>query len=98
MSLKGKDTKPLALADTLRDLALLRAASDIDLSALLPHSVSNSHIESDVEKSMQMSYEFAKEARSALKIYNRNTVDEQGNRVESVRTKLDEALSGLETK
>lgn len=98
MSSKSKE-KPLALSSTLQDLALLRV-SDVDLSSLLPNSTTaNTKLTSDlteVDESVQQSYEFAREARSALKIHNSGVVDSQGGRLESVRTSLEDALKGLD--
>ncbi|KAG6832497.1 hypothetical protein H0H87_001422 [Tephrocybe sp. NHM501043] len=94
---KTKDAKPLTLADTLRDLARLRA-SDFDPASLLPHntqSVPSSG--STVDRSVEESYKFTREARAALKIHNRNDVSTQGARVEDVRTKLDELAAGLDS-
>ncbi|GLB37258.1 hypothetical protein LshimejAT787_0403090 [Lyophyllum shimeji] len=72
---KAKDAKPLALADTLRDLALLRV-SGLDVSALLPSTpVSpNDTLAGPVDDSVTMSYLFAQEARTVLKIHNRADV------------------------
>jgi hypothetical protein len=96
-------SKPLPLSDTLRDLALLRS-SDLDLSSLLPPTSAEANSSSDalkksksekVETSVQKSYEFAKEARSAIKILNRGFVDSAGESLESLRTKLEDILKGL---
>src|SRR5262245_41101806 len=93
--------KPLPLSDTLRDLALLRS-SDLALSSLLPPTEANSSSDvsqnsksEKVDTAVQKSYEFAKEARSAIQILNRGSVDSEGERLESFRTKLEDILKGL---
>jgi hypothetical protein len=86
-------TSPLSLNDTLRDLALLRAC-DIDLASVLPKE-SQSNEKSPVDESVDRSHEFAAAARAALKIVNRGEVEEQGNRVENVRSSLEDVLQGL---
>lgn len=92
MSNKPK-SNPLPLDETLRDLAVLRA-TDVDLSELLPQSVPLDS-ESDVYHSVDKSYEFVKEARDAMKMYNRGKVEKQGERVEELRSKLEDVLKGL---
>ena len=99
MSSKPK-SNPFALEDTLRDLALLRA-SDLDLSSLLtattsPKTPVQPEGQSEVDISVELSYEFAREARKAIKIQNREGVDVQGERVEEARSKLEGVLHGLE--
>ena len=97
--------KPLALSDTLRDLALLRV-SDVNLSTLLPATSSDSAQEATslddtgraaVDYSVSRSYEFATEARKAIKILNRGDVESQGTKIENVRRQLEDVLKGLET-
>ena len=96
-------TKHLPLGDTLRDLALLRV-SDLDLSSLLPQTLSESQTvasQNDAERyaidsTVSRSYEFAAEARKAIRILNRGDVETQGGKVENVRSQLEDALKGLE--
>ncbi|KAF9467264.1 hypothetical protein BDZ94DRAFT_1305359 [Collybia nuda] len=94
----SKESKPIPLEKSLRDLALLRA-SDIDVASLLPvqeaHNVPNSNGRGSVDLSVERSFEFAREARLALKMYNRDEVEKQGGRVEAIRGKLEDFLSGL---
>jgi hypothetical protein len=96
---KSEDTKPFPLSSTLRDLALFRA-SDIDLSTLLPQGDTNgtSHHppDSDVESSLERSYEFVREARAVLSVQNKGAVETQGGKVEKVRGELEDVLNGLE--
>ena len=87
---------PLPLKDTLRDLALLRAC-DIDLSSVLPQDTASSQ-PSETDKSVDRSHEFVREARAALKLLNRGEVDEQGARVEDVRSTLEDVVRGLDAK
>ncbi|ETW80964.1 hypothetical protein HETIRDRAFT_102028 [Heterobasidion irregulare TC 32-1] len=99
MSSKSK-SNPFALEDTLRDLALLRV-SDLDLSSLLtattsPKTPVQPEGQSEVDISVELSYEFAREARKAIQIQNREGVDVQGERVEEARSKLEGVLHGLE--
>ncbi|KDQ57654.1 hypothetical protein JAAARDRAFT_35343 [Jaapia argillacea MUCL 33604] len=95
-------TNPLPLGDTLRDLALLRASS-IDLSSVVSAPQTSAEVpspdhnhEADLEASVTRSFEFVKEARTALRILNREEVDKQGARVEEVRSKMEDAVKGLE--
>ena len=99
MSTKKKGN-PLPLGDTLRDLALLRA-SDCDLAsaltsqAALPNT-SSSHLNQDVNASVESSYEFVKETRAAIRLLHRGEVDKQGGRLEDVRSRLEDVVAGLE--
>lgn len=89
---KGKTTSPLPLPDVLRDLAVLRA-SDTDLGSLVP-TTGEGHVEGDGV--VESSYEFVREARAALGMHGRGEADTQGERVESVRSRLEELLKGVE--
>ena len=88
---------PLPLNETLRDLALLRSC-DVDLSSLLPKdaNATTPTQQSDADTTVERSYEFVREARAALKILNRDEVEKQGGRVESIRSTLDDVAQGLE--
>lgn len=100
MPRSSKDVKPFALGDTLRDLALLRA-SDVDLSALVPSNAeesSTNDINNEVEKAVESSYDFVREARAAIKIHNRGDTDIQGKRVEELRGRLEEVQDGVGSK
>lgn len=92
MSKTKTDAHALPLDSTLRDLALLRAF-EVDLSSLLPHEAPS---ESAVDKSVARSHEFAREARTAIRMFNRGSVDEQGERLEGVRVVLEDAAGALE--
>lgn len=83
------DGYPLPLEDTLRDLALLRA-SELDLSVLVQEGTSN-EAPGDVERS----YAFAREARAVIRMDNRCEVEKQGERLEGVRSTVEDALGGL---
>jgi hypothetical protein len=95
---------PLPLSETLRDLALLRA-SDVDLSIPLAAALKASPIttpiqpkdanDAKVDNSVERSYEFAREARNAVRMLHRGAVDQQGAKVEDVRAKLEELNRGL---
>jgi hypothetical protein len=100
---RRKDAAPLALEDTLRDLAILRASS-VDLSAVLascPPLPTTSAVSDTTEEAAAMdvsvsrSYEFARAARTAIKIRNRGDVEAQVERVNDVRDKLEDVASGL---
>ncbi|KAI0741474.1 hypothetical protein C8Q80DRAFT_138339 [Daedaleopsis nitida] len=92
-----KMTHPLPLSSTLHDLALLRA-SDLDLAALLPQSPDSAGVEqaSAIEESVQRSLEFSREARAALKLLYSDAVGLEGAKVEDVRGRLDDVVSGLD--
>ncbi|KAI0686195.1 hypothetical protein C8Q76DRAFT_636280 [Earliella scabrosa] len=97
-----KATHPLPLSSTLHDLALLRA-SDLDFASLLPPSKksesatgSASPEDAAVEESVQRSLEFSREARAALKILHSDAVEREGARVEQVRGRLEDVVSGLD--
>lgn len=91
-----KDTKALPLADTLRDLALLRA-SDVDLTALLPSNAKQDslHVVGEDKGSLEDSSEFIKEARKALKVHDRGEIEAQGKKLEEVSEKYEALLAGL---
>jgi hypothetical protein len=107
-SSKAKVTKaatnpPLSLEDTLHDLAVIRA-SDIDLAAILASTLPASTIKTetltnpttaDADASVARSHEFAQAARAAIKIRNRGDVEAQGERVNDVRSQLEEVVEGL---
>jgi hypothetical protein len=87
---------PLPLEETLRDLAILRAA-DVDLSGLVTQTASPVDSEqSDEYKSVMQSHEFVKETRDVIRSHNRGEVEKQGERVEELRSKLEDVLNGLE--
>lgn len=87
---------PLPLEKTLRDLALVRAC-EINLSELVPKPQNASdELSEDSSASVERSYEFVKEARAALKLLNREEVEKQGDRIEVVRSTLDDTLKGLQ--
>lgn len=94
---------PLPLSSTLHDLALLRA-SDLDFAALLPPSSPSTspdpegtHTDdADVEKSVQRSLDFSREARAALKLLHTDAVEKQGARVDGLREKLEDVVKGLD--
>lgn len=97
----SKQVQSFPLKDVLRDLAVLRV-SDIDLASLLPSSSPQTdpelpQYESSTEKSLQQSYEFTREARVAIRIRDRETLDLEVSRpLERSRAALDEVLEGLE--
>ena len=107
----SKDTHLLPLSSTLHDLALLRA-SDLDFASLLPHpsqpaktdsttTDASSSMDSDpngaaVEDSVQRSLEFSREARAALKLLHTDAVEREGGRLEDVRGRLEDVMSGLD--
>jgi len=92
---KTTSAEPLPLGDTLRDLALLRAA-DVDLSSCLPDTVDGSEDADNTKESVTRSYEFVREARSALRILNRGEVDKQGSKVDEIRNGFEDIIKGLE--
>ena len=106
---RRKDAPPLALEDTLRDLAILRA-SRIDLTAVLASSAhtvaplsrpttlaagNTTEEAAETDASVLRSYEFAHAARAAIKIRNRGDVEAQVERVNDVRDKLEDVAAGL---
>ncbi|KAI0708161.1 hypothetical protein C8T65DRAFT_708565 [Cerioporus squamosus] len=104
----SKDTHPLPLSSTLHDLALLRA-SDLDFASLLPQQQASSSTtdpaagdassgpsDAAVEASVQRSLEFSREARAALKLLHTDAVEREGGRVEDVRGRLEDVMSGLD--
>ncbi|KAF8629143.1 hypothetical protein AX17_005729 [Amanita inopinata Kibby_2008] len=88
---KAKDTKPLPLANTLSDLAVLRA-SDLDLDSLL--LARDSQPEPDYE--VDGSYAFVREARMALRLHTSGEADTQGERVELIRSSLEKLVKDLQ--
>jgi hypothetical protein len=91
---KGKE-QPLPFADILRDLALLRA-TDVNLAGVFSEADEVTMRDAGVESSVQQSYEFVKEARAAVRIQNRGTLDGVGENLECLREGLEEVLKGLE--
>ncbi|KAJ7128880.1 hypothetical protein C8R43DRAFT_1026217 [Mycena crocata] len=93
----SKDAKPLSLSATLRDLAFLRV-SGLDVSSLVPSpetATSSTHETTDL--SVERSYEFVQQARTAIRIYNRGEVTEHvGSGVEAIRTRVEELSKGLQ--
>ncbi|KAF9233502.1 hypothetical protein BU15DRAFT_53802 [Melanogaster broomeanus] len=89
-------SKPLALGNTLRDLALLRV-SNVDLSSFLPVETSTSAATESPEVSVSAarSHEFVDEARAALKVYNSGELQKKRAEVQKVQGELDEVLRGL---
>jgi hypothetical protein len=105
MSNTHSSKSPLPLSDTLRDLALLRA-SDVNLSQPLAEASKRSQAQTttrarqdedaaEVDASVARSYEFATEARKAIRMLHRGVVDAQGARVERVRAQLEELIEGV---
>jgi len=97
---KKKDTAaPLALEDTLRDLAILRASS-VDLSSILsstlPATTTTTATTTGYDDSVARSYEFARATRAVVKTKDRADVEAQMVRVDDVRGKLEEVLAGLQ--
>jgi hypothetical protein len=99
---RRKDAPPLALEDTLRDLAILRASS-VDLAAVLassaytgpPLPTTATATGDAIDESVSRSYEFSRAARAAIKIRNRGDVEAQVERVNAVRDKLEDVAEGL---
>ncbi|CCA73273.1 hypothetical protein PIIN_07228 [Serendipita indica DSM 11827] len=84
-------SQSLPLSVTLRDLALLRA-SDVDFSSILDaENVDGTH-----QESLQRSQEFIKEARSALRLANNESIEQQGARIEEIRALGEQTLAALE--
>jgi hypothetical protein len=88
---------PLPLSETLRDLALLRAA-DLDLSTLLPSESTSAAVaeSTPAEESTARSYEFVKEGRVTVRLLDRGEVDKQGARVDDIRSELEGVLKALD--
>jgi len=88
---------PLPLGDVLRDLAVLRA-SDVDLSdgTSFPdvESADSANEADGIQKSVQQSYQFVKEAREALKVHQRGDLDKQGDKLAILRSQLEELRDG----
>ncbi|KAJ3998704.1 hypothetical protein F5050DRAFT_1566543 [Lentinula boryana] len=92
-----KDSKVFPLPDVLRDLALLRVseiklANIMPISAQIPSSSQNTELDFDLERS----YQFAKEARAAIRLRNGGKVENEAARLETVRSGLEEFVKGIE--
>ncbi|KAH9062346.1 hypothetical protein EDB87DRAFT_1787571, partial [Lactarius vividus] len=103
---KKKDALPLALEDTLRDLAILRA-SGVDLAAVLASTTTTTTTTTTsapiftptttaMDVSVSRSYEFVRAARAAIAVSNRGDVEAQVERVNDVREKLEDVAAGLQ--
>ena len=90
-----KNEKPLQLADTLHDLAILRA-SDIDLLNLLPKIPRQSSAEAEADEYVDKSYEFIREARAAIRIADSDKVDIQGAKIDSIRSEMESIAGQIE--
>jgi hypothetical protein len=88
---------PLPLGDVLRDLAVLRA-SDVDLSdgTTFPDadSADSANGTDGPQESVQQSYLFVREAREALKVHQRGDLDKQGDKLDVLRSELEELRDG----
>ena len=94
-----KNEKPLQLADTLHDLAILRA-SDISLSRRLPRAIAQAQTNGEMDEYVTKSYEFAREARAAIRIADGDKVDAEGSKIDAIRSELEgvmERISGAES-
>ncbi|KIY66218.1 hypothetical protein CYLTODRAFT_423657 [Cylindrobasidium torrendii FP15055 ss-10] len=94
----AKDTKPLALGDTLRDLALLRA-SGVDLAALVPASSGSAprtDAESAADEAVARSEAFIQSARMALKVHDAGKVDIVGAKLEGLREGIEDLASQIQ--
>ncbi|KAI6121320.1 hypothetical protein F5141DRAFT_1042608 [Pisolithus sp. B1] len=87
-------SKPLALADTLHDLALIRA-SDVDLSILIPDRDMSVTEDAEVSKSVELSHEFVAETRAALRAYNSGDMQRKNVEIQRAQAQLEELLRGL---
>ena len=92
-------TKPLSLSETLRDLALLRAA-DVNLASVLSPDESSPPTTAlttsqTVDASVQESFEFAREARAVVRMLHRGDVDKEGRKIDEMRGLMQEVLDGL---
>ncbi|KAF9075641.1 hypothetical protein BDP27DRAFT_1315406 [Rhodocollybia butyracea] len=96
MTSKSKDVKAFPLPDVLRDLALLRV-SGVQLTSLIPSSTENSSSKSEeLDSDLQKSFQFTKEARAAIRIRDGDKVEGEAEKLESVRSELEEFLKGIE--
>ena len=77
------------MSDILRDLAVLRA-NDVDLTKL-HETAPRDELNESVEKAQELS----KEARAALKIQNQELVENEGKRIDELRARLEDVVSGL---
>lgn len=96
--MKTKDSQPIDLSHTLRDLALLRA-SDFDFSSFISYNAQSANsTSSPIDRSVQESYLFVQEAHGALKLFKQSNLAALGGRVEDVRSRLDELVAELDTR
>ncbi|KAF9219583.1 hypothetical protein BS17DRAFT_789028 [Gyrodon lividus] len=86
-------SKPLALNNTLRDFALLRA-SGVDFSSLLPTRTDTTE-SPDLSMSTERSHKFVDETRAALRVYNSGELQKKRDELQKVQGELDEVLRGL---
>ena len=77
------------MSNILRDLAVMRA-NDVDLDQL-----NESTPRDELDESVEMAREFSKEARAALKIQNQELVEDEGKRIDELRGRLEDVVSGL---
>ena len=77
------------MSDILRDLAVMRA-NDVDLDQLHENAPRD-----ELDESVKTAQEFSKEARAALKIQNQELVENEGKRIDELRGRLEDVVSGL---
>ena len=65
-------------------------ANDVDLDQL-----NESTPRDELDESVEMAREFSKEARAALKIQNQELVEDEGKRIDELRGRLEDVVSGL---
>ena len=65
-------------------------ANDVDLDQL-----NESAPRDELDESIEMAREFSKEARAALKIQNQELVEDEGKRIDELRGRLEDVVSGL---
>ena len=89
--LSSKKTKVMTLTkpDILRDLAVMRA-NDVDLDQLHETAPRN-----ELDESVETAQELSKEARAALKIQDQELVENEGKRIDELRGRLEDVVSGL---
>lgn len=89
MSSKKTKGPTLAMSNILRDLAVLRA-NDVDLNQL--HETTR---QDELDESVEKAQELSKEARAALKVQSQELVENEGKRVDELRARLEDVVSGL---
>jgi len=95
MSTKPKaNNNPLPLSDILKDLAIIRSTGITPSADIVNNAETGT--DSDVQKAVAVSYDFLQAARGAIRLHDSGKVENEGNKIEQVRSKYETLLEDLQ--